>query len=140
MGEAWTIETVAARFDEAASTARHLPPVRVQGFFNTWPAIRRSDWERLAREDDPPLRFPPSPEAVDRMLEVMRWVQWLELEQRQLVWMRAERYPWQQICRRFGCDRTTAWRRWQRALDTVAGRLTVTKASASASLPRSDLA
>ena len=32
----WTIEEVAARFEEAASTGRRLPPVRVQGYFNTW--------------------------------------------------------------------------------------------------------
>ncbi len=30
----WTIEDVAARFEEAASTGRRLPPVRVQGYFN----------------------------------------------------------------------------------------------------------
>jgi hypothetical protein len=40
-----------------------------------------------------------------------------------LVWMRAKRYGWHQIGRRFACDRTTAWRRWQRALQTVADQL-----------------
>ena len=35
--------------------------------------------------------MPPSPKAVERMLETMRWVQWLEFEQRHLVWMRANR-------------------------------------------------
>jgi hypothetical protein len=53
------------------------------------------------------------------MLETMAWVQWLEVEQRHLVWMRANRYEWQQIGRRFACDRTTAWRRWQKALSKV---------------------
>ena len=52
-------------------------------------------------------------EAIDRMLETMQWVLWLEVEQRHLVWMRAERYRWKEICCRFGCDRTTAWRRWR---------------------------
>jgi hypothetical protein len=52
------------------------------------------------------------------MLETMRWVQWLEVEQRHLVWMRAKRYGWRDITIRFACDRTTAWRRWQRALQT----------------------
>jgi hypothetical protein len=50
------------------------------------------------------------------MLETMRWVQWLEVEQRHLVWMRAKRYGWRDITIRFACDRTTAWRHWQRAL------------------------
>jgi hypothetical protein len=43
----WTIEDVAARFEEAASTGRRLPPVRVQGYFNCWPAIVRKEWENL---------------------------------------------------------------------------------------------
>jgi hypothetical protein len=118
----WTIDAVAARFEEAASTSRRLPPVRVQGYFNTWPAIRRMPWETLGAE--PSIRrFPPSPEAIERMLETMRWVLWLEEEERHLVWMRAERHRWRDICARFGCDRTTAWRRWQRALSIVADRL-----------------
>jgi hypothetical protein len=57
------------------------------------------------------------------MLETMRWVLWLEEEERHLVWMRAEHHRWRDICARFGCDRTTAWRRWQKALDIVACRL-----------------
>ena len=43
----WTIETVADRFIEAARTAHRLPPVRVQGYFNCWPAIKRMPWENL---------------------------------------------------------------------------------------------
>ena len=111
----WTIEEIAARFHEAVITARRLPPVRVQGYFNTWPQIVRQPWEILGAEDQGYRPFPPTPEAIDRMLEVMQWVQWLEVEQRHLVWMRADNYRWREITRRFGCDRTTAWRRWQRA-------------------------
>ncbi|MFZ5615532.1 MAG: DUF6362 family protein [Pseudomonadota bacterium] len=118
----WTVDMVAERFREAAQTAHRLPPVRVQGYFNTWPTIIRQPWENLGTE---PMvyRFPPEPAAIDRMLETMRWVLWLAEEQRHLVWMRAEEREWREICRRFGCDRTTAWRRWQKALSVVADRL-----------------
>lgn len=119
----WTIDAVAARFHEAVITARRLPPVRVQGYFNTWPQIVRQPWEVLGAEDQGYRPFPPTPEAIDRMLEAMQWVQWLEVEQRHLVWMRADNYRWREITRRFGCDRTTAWRRWQRALELVAYEL-----------------
>lgn len=119
----WTIDDVAARFAEAARTSRRLPAVRVQGYFNVWPAIKRSDYERMARDDDPVYRFPPTPEDVARMLVVMQWVQWLEVEQRHLVWMRAQHYGWRDITQRLGCDRTTAWRRWQRAMQDVADKL-----------------
>ena len=115
----WTIEDVAARFDEAVSTARRLPPVRVQGYFNCWPANKYMSWENIGAEM-PVCRFPPDPSAIERMLEVMRWVLWLEEEQRHLVWMRAKRYGWREIGIRFACDRSTAWRRWQMALAKVA--------------------
>ena len=120
----WTAEEVASRFQDAATTARRLPPVRVQGYFNCWPAFVRTEFEAFATLEKEYAPFPPSPQAIERMLQAMRWVQWLEVEQRHLVWMRAQRYGWRDITLRFGCDRSTAWRRWQRALEVVASRLT----------------
>ncbi len=119
----WTPDAVADRFSEAAVTARRLPPVRVQGYFNCWPAFARNAWEAFSIDEPVHRSFPPSPEDVDRMLEVMRWVQWLEVEQRHLLWMRAKNYDWKSICRRLACDRSTAWRRWRRALQTIADHL-----------------
>jgi hypothetical protein len=119
----WTIEAVAARLADAANTSHRLPPERVQGYFSVWPAFMRRGWEVLANEDRAYRPLPPSPAAIERMLEAMRWMQWLEAEQRHLVWMRAEDHEWDAIGKRFGCCRTTAWRRWQRALTIVAVRL-----------------
>ena len=119
----WTVDDVAARFAETAETAHKLPRVRPGGYYNPWMTLavqvpeRYPDLERLYRP------MPPSPKAVERMLETMRWVQWLEVEQRHLVWMRANRYEWQQIGRRFACDRNTAARRWRRLMELVAWRL-----------------
>ena len=119
----WTVEDVAVRFAEAVETARRLPRVSVQGYFNVWPAFARDTWE--AYPDDPqdyrPL--PPSPVAIDRMLETMRWVQWLDVDRRHLVWMRAGNCEWNVICRRLGCCRTTAWRQWRVSLECVAVHL-----------------
>ena len=119
----WTVERVDERFREAAITAHRLPPVRVQGYFNTWPIIVRKEWEAFAADETVYRPVPPTPDAIERMLETMKWVQWLEVEQRHLVWMRAKRYGWRDITIRFACDRTTAWRRWQRALQTVTDQL-----------------
>ena len=123
-GAAWTPDDVSARFYEAAVTARRLPPVRVQGYFNCWPAFARSEWEAFSADEPVHRSFPPSPEDVDRMLETMRWVQWLEVEQRHLVWMRAARYRWYDIGKRFGCAPRTAQRRWEIAMYVVAHNLT----------------
>jgi hypothetical protein len=37
--------------------------------------------------------------------------------------MRAKRYGWRDITIRFACERTTAWRGWQRAMEIVAANL-----------------
>ncbi len=114
----WSVEDVATRLHEAVATERGLPRVRVQGYFNLWPPIVRQEWERFA-EPDRVVRIAPDPAAIDRMLETMRWVQWLEVDRRHLVWMRADNYEWNEIGRRFGCCRTTAWRRWKLAVAQV---------------------
>jgi hypothetical protein len=118
----WTIERVAARFEEAVLTLQRLPSVRLQGYVNTWPAIRRQRWERLCVEDKV-LRFAPDPKAITRLEETLTWVNCLDVDARHLVWMRAEQEPWREICARLGCDRTTAWRRWQKALSVIAASL-----------------
>jgi hypothetical protein len=118
----WNVEQVAERFREAAETARRLPPVRVQGYFNTWPAILHEPWETYAAEDGL-YRYPPDAAAIERLEETMRWVLWLTEERRHLVWLRAEERGWRTICRRLGRDRTTACRRWQKALEVVVERL-----------------
>lgn len=119
----WTLEDVAARLTDAAETARRLPPVRVQGYFNTWPAFMREEWESYSAEEPVYRPIHPSPVAIEQMLETMRWVQWLIIENRHLVWMRANGYEWHQIGRRFGCNRTTAWRRWKSALQKLTNHL-----------------
>ena len=119
----WTPDSVAARFEDAAVTSRRLPSVKVQGYFNAWPTIVRCQWEMLATDERVVCRFQPTPKDVEDMLEVMLWVQWLEVEQRHLVWMRAKRYGWREISIRFGCCTKTAQRRWMKSLQSVSDHL-----------------
>lgn len=119
----WTTNEVAAFFAEAAQTARRLPPVRVQGYFNVWPAIVRQQWETFPDEGAEMRPMPPLPDAIERLMRAMHWVQFLEVEDRHLVWMRARDVAWNRIARRFGCNRTTAWRRWKLAVQVVVEQL-----------------
>lgn len=119
----WTTEDVTNRLIEAARTAHRLPPVRVQGYFNVWPIIVRTEYERMASDQTPIYRFPPTPAEVERMIAVMRWVQCLEVEQRKLVWMRAERWRWYDIGKRFGVAPRTAQRHWAIAIQTITDHL-----------------
>ncbi len=119
----WNPEAVAMRLQEAARTAHRLPPARVQGYFNLWPPFVRTEFERFIMEAAAPIHFAPTPREVDRMLEVMDWMLWLEVEARKLLWMRAERHRWEDIARRFGCSVRTAQRRWNGSVDILVDRL-----------------
>ena len=119
----WTSEEVATQIVRASRTAHRLPPVRLQTHFNLWPIIVRTEFERMAGDDIPLYRAPPSPAEIDQMLEVMRWMKYLTVEERLLLWMRAERYAWDEIGRRFGLCRTTAWRHWKSTILKLAQEL-----------------
>lgn len=118
----WTADDVADHFEEAFRTLRKLPPVRVQGYFNAWPQIVRSEKEILAMEPQP-MRIWPSTSAITRLEQTFDWVLWIGEDERRLIWGRAARRPWKEISGELGVDRTTAWRRWQMALAKIADRL-----------------
>ncbi|MCC5993795.1 MAG: helix-turn-helix domain-containing protein [Rhodobacteraceae bacterium] len=118
----WTADDVADHFEEAFRTLRRLPPVKVQGYFNAWPQIKRSPREIAAMEAEP-MRVWPSAAAITRLEQTFDWVLWVEEGERKLIWSRAARVPWKQISGELGCDRSTAWRRWQLALTKIAARL-----------------
>ena len=111
----WTAECVADHFAEAFRTLGKLPPVKVQGYFNIW--------REIAFMEPEPMRVWPSAAAITRLEQTFDWVLWIEESERKLVWSRAARVPWKVISHEHGCDRTTAWRRWQLALTKIAARL-----------------
>ena len=120
----WTPEIVAERLEEAADTLRRLPPVRVRGHAGSWPGVVRDVREAYGWDEARPRLGPPSPAAIDRMDEALRWLAWLTPDEARLIWLRAEGVRWKLICYRFGGGRTTAWRRWVCALVKIAARLT----------------
>jgi hypothetical protein len=114
----WDNEVVAKRLEEAADTLARLPDPRVHGVYDLWPKLIGA----AGRQVRPAAA---SPEAIDRMDEALGWLLWLEPEERQLVWLRAEGLPWKWITRRLGIGRTTAWQRWTTALLKIVVRLEV---------------
>ncbi|ABL70162.1 MULTISPECIES: DUF6362 family protein [Paracoccus] len=118
----WTTDDVADHFEEAFRTLRKLPAVKARGHFSGWPQVLRSPREIAAMEPEP-MRVWPSAAAITRLEQTFDWVLWIEEAERRLVWSRAARVPWKQIAGEMGCDRTTAWRRWQLALTKIAARL-----------------
>ena len=118
----WTADDVADHFWEAFRTLRKLPPVKAKGYLNAWPDFARSKKEIAAMEPEP-MRVWPSASAITRLEQTFDWVLWIDEAERKLIWSRAARVPWKQLSFELGCDRTTAWRRWQIALTKIAARL-----------------
>jgi len=116
----WTTKRVEARFRDAVETLKRLPAESIHGYISAWPPILREAIEVMQME--PVVRLgPPMPEQIDEMHEVvLKWIVWLEEDERKLVWLRAEKVRWKVISWKIGCDRTTAWRKYKLALTKVA--------------------
>ena len=108
----WTASRIAERLAEAAEVLDRLPAAKLPGMYSLLPFLPETSTSDGARATP----AAPSPEAIDRMDEALGWLMWLEPEERQLVWLRAEGMPWKWITRRMGIGRTTAWQRWTTAL------------------------
>jgi hypothetical protein len=112
----WTPKLIAERLAEAAGVLARLPEERVRGFHDLWPRI-------VGAPIASSRPAAPVPEAIDRMEEALGWLFWLDVEERRLVWLRAEGLPWKRITHRLAIGRTTAWQRWTTALLRIAVRL-----------------
>lgn len=124
--EEWTEEMVADRLEDAARTMRRLPPVKVQGYVSAWPAIFYTEMEKL-QMDKKPRKWPAMPEQVTRMEEACDWLLLLEnIDDRKLLWLRAERVPWKPICWKMGISRATANRRWKNGIRIIMHKLNET--------------
>lgn len=111
------------RIREAARTLQRLPEERVQGYFSAWPAIKRDEMEIMQMEKQP-LRIRPTSDDITEMEEVLFvWISWLDVDERKLVWQRAERVRWKIICAQFGVGRTKAWEMYKCALGKIAARI-----------------
>jgi hypothetical protein len=115
--------SVEQRLEEAARIMRRLPPVRVPGYFNTWPAMFAEFSDLVGRRPEPMRMPPPSPSAVSQMEEALGWLRWLEVDDAKLVWERVSGTPWKPLCCRFAISRATANRRYEYALALIAWRL-----------------
>ena len=119
VGPRWTPSLVAERLAQAADVLNRLPEPRMRGFYSLLPLLPDGPAGDGARTRP----AAPPPEAIDRMDEALRWLGWLEPEERRLVWLRSEGLPWKRITHRLGIGRTTAWQRWTTALLKISVRL-----------------
>lgn len=119
----WTIEMVEERLVEAADVMRRLPPVRVPGYFSTWPRALVEFADLVGQQPEPMRLPPPSPAAISRMEEALLWLRWLEVDDAKLVWARANGERWKSICWKIGLTRSAAHLHWRYALAVIVLRL-----------------
>ena len=114
-----TEKEIIARFEEAALTMEKLPPVKAMGYHSLWPEILHSKVERLLM-DRKPVKLTALPHQITQMEETIDWLKFLDKpSDRKLIWMRAERVPWREICVLLGVSRARANWRWKQALSGI---------------------
>lgn len=119
-----TVREVEDRFEEAAYTLRRLPEGSgARGYGSSWPEVVRSAHSAYGYDEARAPRIVPSAAAISRMEECFDWLRLVDPEDARIIWLRAENVRWRQVCIRSGCVRSTAWRRWVAALQTIANKL-----------------
>jgi len=112
-------QEIIAIFKEAVRTLKKLPPVRVRGYFNSWPEIVYTERE-IMRMDQKPKLWRATPDAISRMEKAIEWLSLLETpEERKIVWMRANNIPWNIISKTFGFSRVTANKKYKNAINFI---------------------
>ena len=111
------------RIESAALTLRRLPNDQRGGYNNTWPDMKYSSAE-IEEMDKKRTYIRPNQQDVSEMEEVLfEWMKWLTKEERKLVWQRAERMPWKEICKGMGFSRTKVWGLYMKALKKIGAKL-----------------
>ena len=117
----WTVEMVEERLVEAAAVMRRLPPVRVPGYFSTWPrdarGVRRSRWP-ATRADAAATAIAgrDQPDGGDAGMAALA----RSRGRKARLGCEPDRERWKAICWQFGIARATAHRRWQYGLSVIA--------------------
>lgn len=118
----WTTAQVQDRLELAADVFAQLPTVKPQGYFNAWPEYFHSFADKVGQQ--PQMRRPrPSPRQITEAEEAVLWLRWLEKNDAQIVWLRANRKPWKLICWEMGLSRTATTRHWQFGIAVITWRL-----------------
>lgn len=74
--------------------------------------------------DKKPLKIRPNQEQISLWERVIfEWLPVLSVDERRLVWKRANRIPWKLLCREFGISRQGLSKNYNMALAKIAGAI-----------------
>lgn len=122
----WTAEEVFYQLAEAASTIKALR-LSSRDFPSNkatyWPDVVRDAMEAYGYDAPKFSRETPSAEAITRMDRALRWLLWIDQDQRRIAWARAEGIPWRKLEDWDGRSRTTLQKVHNEAIDAIRGKL-----------------
>ena len=111
-----TIEKIKQDLETAAYVDRLLPAVRAPKYRCCMPDIIYTPQE-IVFMDKRPLKVRPNQEQISLWEQVMlEWLPILSVDERRLVWKRANRIPWKLLCREFGLCKSNFCARHSKAL------------------------
>ena len=114
---------VEARLQSAALTLRRLPKDQMQGYNSTWPEVIQPTTD-AEKTNIKKLKIIPSAQDITDMEEVLFvWMKYLDDNDCKLVWKRADRVPWKDVCEELNISRNWGWKIYQRALKKIARTL-----------------
>lgn len=115
------IEKIKDDLETAAYVERLLPPVRAPKYRCCMPDIVYTPQEIIFMEKKP-LKIRPTQEQIALWeCVVLKWLPILSVDERRLVWKRANRIPWKLLCREFGVSRQGLSKNYCVAIAKIAG-------------------
>lgn len=114
-----SVEQIKKILETAAYVDRLLPAVRAPKYRCCMPEIIYTQQE-IAFMDRRPVKPHPTQEQVSLWEKVMlEWLSLLTVDEKKLVWKRANRIPWKLLCREFGVSRQQLWLKYDKALTKI---------------------
>lgn len=109
--------------ESAAYVDRLLPAVRAPRYRCLMPDIIYTEQEKIFM-DKKPIKVKPNKEQLDLWEKVMFvWLPLLSVDERRLVWKRANNIPWKLLCREFGVSRQGLSKNYNVAIAKIAGAI-----------------
>lgn len=115
-----TIDEIKENLTFAAEVMRRLPPVKVRGYFCSWPKFC-SDNEIFKGDSD--VWIQPLPHEVEAMEKILEWLKFTTVENRHIIWVRSCGMGWKNISLRCGKSRSSIIRMYNIGLKDIQNAL-----------------
>lgn len=118
----WTEAMVKAYLEDAAEVMKALPPVRVQGYFSTWPTPVHDFWDAYGWEAAE-NRWRPTARQITQMEFVCEWLRFVPVRESKIIWRRACNVPWKVITHDLKSSRTAVSGWYNTGITRIVARL-----------------